>query len=170
MSEVTNTAMPCPFCQPDIQRNAFASSGSFLALYNKAPILPGHTLIIPAAHIESLRSLPDDLVSDFFRFAREVTETLLSYFHADAFDWSIQDNTAAGQTVPHLHLHILVRQPADLPAPGDWYPLLDARKKKGSDGRPQLSAKDYEKITARLRSAYNLRREISDIRLGNFRK
>ena len=170
MSEVTNTTGTCPFCRPDIQKNAFAASGSFLALYNKAPILPGHTLIIPGVHIESLRSLTDDQISVFFRFAREVTETLLSYFHADAFDWSIQDNTAAGQTVPHLHLHIIIRHTADLPAPGDWYPLLDAWEKRGSDDRPQLSANDYEKITARLRSAYNLRREISDIRLGNFRK
>jgi bis(5'-adenosyl)-triphosphatase len=146
----------CPFCLPDTQKHAFASSGSFLAIYNKAPILPGHTLIIPVMHVESLRSLPADLIAEFFMFAREITETLLSYFHADAFDWSIQDNLAAGQTVPHLHLHIVVRQPADLPDPGDWYPLLDAQEKTGSAGRPKLTTPDYLEITEQLRAAYHL--------------
>ena len=157
MHESSKFQQSCPFCFPDTQRNAFASSGSFLAIYNKAPILPGHSLIIPRKHFESLRSLPDDLIQEFFLFARKVTEALLGYFHADAFDWSIQDNEAAGQTIPHLHLHILIRHSADLPEPGAWYPLLDAQKNAGSEARPKLSESEYSEISGQLKSAYNLR-------------
>ena len=164
MNEAIKYSDTCPFCSPKTQQDAFASSGNVLAIYNKAPILPGHTLIIPIEHAESLRSLPDDLITEFFLFAREVTETLLSYYHANAFDWSIQDNEAAGQTIPHLHLHIVVRHPADLPNPGDWYPLLDAREKSGSEVRPRLRASEYTKITEQLRSAYNSRGKLGDIR------
>ena len=164
MNEATRHPGTCPFCLPGTQSNAFASSGSFLALYNIAPILPGHALIIPRMHVESMRSLPDDLIAEFFLFAREVTEILLSYYNADAFDWSIQDNEAAGQTVPHLHLHIVVRHHSDLSAPGDWYPLLDANGKTGSEGRPKLSKSEYTEITEQLRSAYSIRKKQGDIR------
>jgi len=164
MNESSVHLQACPFCNPDTQRNAFASKGSFLALYNKAPIIPGHSLIIPRDHFESLRSLPDHLISEFFLFAREITETLLEFYKADAFDWSIQDNEAAGQTIPHLHLHIVIRHPADLPQPGDWYPLLDASQKSGSENRPVLETAEYTTITEKLRSAYSLHKAQNDIR------
>jgi bis(5'-adenosyl)-triphosphatase len=161
MQEQIRSADTCPFCLTDIQKHAFASSVSFLAIYNKSPILAGHTLIIPRLHVESLRSLTDGLISEFFIFARDVTEFLLDYYHAAAFDWSIQDNEAAGQTVPHLHLHIVIRHPADLPAPGDWFPLLDAQENAGSESRPQLSASEYAEITQRLSLAYIGRKHLA---------
>jgi bis(5'-adenosyl)-triphosphatase len=145
----------CPFCSPDNQRNAFAFSASFLALYNVSPILPGHSLIIPRMHVKSMRSLSDELTSELFLFARKVTEVLLTFYGTDAFDWSLQDNDAAGQTVPHLHLHIIVRHPSDLPNPGDWYPLLDEQGKKGNDGRFRLNNDEYSRITGALKAAYS---------------
>lgn len=164
MDEASRHSNTCPFCLPETQRNAFANSESFLALYNNAPVLPGHTLIIPRVHIESLRSIPDNLITEFFLFARDVTEMLLGHYHADAFDWSIQDNKAAGQTVPHLHLHIVIRHPDDLPEPGDWYPLLDAQRKTDNETRPKLSTTEYTEITEQLRSAYSLYRKQGGIR------
>jgi bis(5'-adenosyl)-triphosphatase len=145
----------CPFCLSDNQRIAFASSVSFLALYNIAPILPGHTLIIPRLHVKSLRSLSNELTSELFLFARQVTDVLLNFYHADSFDWSLQDNEAAGQTVSHLHLHILIRHPFDLPEPGDWYPLLDKQCINGSAERSVLDSSEYNRITGLLREAYN---------------
>jgi len=165
MNKATRHPDKCPFCLPDTHRNAFASSGSFLALYNKSPILPGHILIISRSHFDSLRLLPDELMTEFFLFARDVTETLLGYYQADAFDWTIQDNEAAGQSVPHIHLHIVVRHPDDLPDPGDWYPLLDAQKKTGSETRLKLSTSEYNEISEQLRTAHRLRSK-----QGGFRK
>jgi bis(5'-adenosyl)-triphosphatase len=147
----------CPFCSPDNQRVAFASSASFLALYNIAPILPGHTLIIPRMHVKSLRSLSDDLLSELFLFAREVTDVLLIFYQADAFDWSLQDSEAAGQTIPHLHLHIIVRLPFDLHDPGDWYPLLDEQGRNSSAKRSDMDIEEYTQVVEQLRTAYNKR-------------
>ena len=144
----------CPFCSPDNQKIAFASSPSFLALYNIAPILPGHSLIIPRMHIKSLRSLSNEQISELFLFARQITDVLLAYYKAGAFDWSIQDNEAAGQTIPHLHLHIIVRHPADLNAPGDWYPLIDNHSKNGSSDRPALDAIEYSNVVENLSRVY----------------
>jgi bis(5'-adenosyl)-triphosphatase len=155
MTEQSIPMITCPFCSPDNQGIAFASSDSFLALYNIAPILPGHTLIIPRKHIKSLRALPDDLISEFFLFSRKVTEVLLKYYHADAFDWSLQDNEAAGQTVQHLHLHIIMRHPSDLPEPGDWYPLLESQNKNDSNQRPDLGKEEYSRVAESLKTVYD---------------
>jgi bis(5'-adenosyl)-triphosphatase len=153
MIEQSNPLELCPFCSSDNQRVAFANSGSFLALYNIAPIFPGHSLIIPKMHVKSLRSLPDDLISELFIFARHVTDVLLSFYNADAFNWSVQDNESAGQTIPHLHLHIIIRKTDDLPEPGDWYQLLDKGANIDSSNRPRLDSMEYANIVEQLKAA-----------------
>jgi bis(5'-adenosyl)-triphosphatase len=154
MNEESIPLDTCPFCSVDNQGIAFASSLSFLAIYNIAPILPGHSLIVPRIHVKSLRSLNDELISELFLFARRVTDTLLTYYNADAFDWSLQDNDAAGQTVQHLHLHILVRHPLDLADPGDWYPMLDNHGSSGSSDRLHLDHTAYSQIVKNLKAAF----------------
>jgi bis(5'-adenosyl)-triphosphatase len=144
----------CPFCSPENQRIAFASSESFIALYNIAPVLPGHSLIIPRMHVKSLRSLSEELICELFLFARQVTDVLLDFYEADAFDWSLQDNDSAGQTIPHLHLHIIVRHHSDLPEPGDWYQLLNSQKSIDNVGRPRLDITEYSLLTDRLKAAF----------------
>ncbi len=116
--------MTCPFCEITISEAAFARSTNFLAIYNIAPILPGHSLIIPIKHIESLLALPADELNEFTLFSRSVTIILLKVFNAEAFNWSIQDKEEAGQSIAHLHLHIVPRYKNDLPDPGDWYPKI----------------------------------------------
>ena len=143
----------CPFCAPAIRRSVFAESDGFLALYNIAPILPGHALVIPRAHRRSLMDLDAAELAEFTGFARETTGLLLRAFAATGFDWSIQDGTEAGQTVPHLHLHIIPRASGDLPDPGDWYLLLRRSREERIDeaARPRLSDAEMDGIVAHLR-------------------
>jgi bis(5'-adenosyl)-triphosphatase len=154
MNEQPDPLETCPFCSTTNQRIAFASSASFIALYNIAPVLPGHSLIIPRIHVKSLRSLSDELISELFLFARQVTDLLLDFYKADAFDWSLQDNDSAGQTIPHLHLHIIIRHPSDLPEPGDWYQLLDSRNNIDTTGRPRLDMSEYSHVSEQLKAAF----------------
>jgi bis(5'-adenosyl)-triphosphatase len=133
--------MICPFCEPEINDAAFAASGSFLALYNLAPILPGHSLVIPRRHVQSLMELTSEELSEMTHFARDVTHLLIREFQAEAFNWSVQDREAAGQTLAHMHMHIVLRYPGDMPEPGDWYPKI-----KGNSGEI-LDSKSREKLT-----------------------
>jgi bis(5'-adenosyl)-triphosphatase len=155
MSKSQKILDTCPFCQPGIEGKAFATSNSFLALYNIAPILTGHSIIIPQMHIKSLRSLSNELVCELFLFARKVTDMLLAYYDAEAFDWSLQDGEAAGQTVSHLHLHIVVRFSSDLTEPGDWYPLLDSQSNINSFQRSKLTNEEYLEVTSKLQAFFN---------------
>jgi bis(5'-adenosyl)-triphosphatase len=116
--------MECTFCEDKILDIAFAKSINFLAIYNLAPIFPGHTLIIPVNHIESVLELQSEELNEMIMFTRSVTTILLRTFKAEAFNWSVQDKEAAGQTIAHLHMHIVLRFKDDLPDPGDWYPKI----------------------------------------------
>ncbi len=152
MNNLQNTT--CPFCRADVQAGHFATSGNFLALYNLAPILPGHSLVIPRRHILSLLELGDTELCELTLFSRDVVKVLQKAFGSHAFDWTIQEGVEAGQTIPHLHLHIIPRVQADLPQPGDWYPLLEQSEGEiiDSAARPKLTAHEMQAIVSRLRT------------------
>jgi bis(5'-adenosyl)-triphosphatase len=90
----------------------------------------------------------------FVLFARRVTRLLTRAFAADGFDWTIQDGASAGQTVPHVHLHVIPRHAGDLPDPGDWYPALMASESAQIDARtrPRLTPAEHAHVTTHLRA------------------
>lgn len=146
----------CPFCSPDGERFAFAACDGVRAIYNIAPILPGHVMVVPERHATSLMALDEREMARFFSFAREVTAFVLSEFEGSGFDWSLQEGVEAGQSVDHLHLHVIPRHAGDLPDPGDWYPRLVASRSARIDdaARPRLTDGERMKIVARLKERW----------------
>lgn len=126
-----------------------------MAVYNIAPILPGHTLIVPKRHLGTILDLNDTELSEMMIFARKVTTVLLEVFHAEAFDWSVQDKAAAGQTIFHLHMHLVPRSEGDLKEPGDWYPEIknNYRKILDSEKRKKLIPEEMKQIVSKLKGA-----------------
>jgi bis(5'-adenosyl)-triphosphatase len=156
MLQTTNrSGANCHFCREEIIRKSFCSTDRFSAFYNIAPILPGHSLIIPNKHYESLLDLSEDELSEMMVFARKVTSVLKTFFNCDGFDWTIQDGVSAGQTVPHLHLHIIPRKPLDLPESNGWYSKIPQSEEGilDSENRARLTDKEYAEITERLKIA-----------------
>lgn len=150
-------SVKCPFCGPEIGDAVFARSKHFLAVYNVAPILPGHSLIIPRNHIKSVLELDEERMQEMMSFARKVTKLLQKVFQTEGFNWSLQDKEIAGQTIAHLHMHIVLRYPGDLHEPGDWYPKVsnNINQVLDSSARERLSEEEMEKIVARLRDEFN---------------
>ncbi len=147
----------CPFCDPSIEFATFGKSGHFRAVYNLAPILPGHALVMPKRHVTSLLDLSEEELSEMMVFSRRVVKVLLAAFGARAFDWTIQEGVEAGQSVPHLHLHLIPRKAEDLPQPGDWYPrLMDSLTIDAIDSeqRPRLHAEEMKRIVEHLRKVW----------------
>lgn len=147
----------CPFCAENIQNGAFASENGFLALYNLSPILTGHSLVVPVRHVSSLFELSEDEISAFFSFARKVTAFLTQTYASDAYDWSLQEGEAAGQSIEHLHLHIIPRNPGDLPEGEDWYVQLEEQRKMPIDSpeRRILNPLEYKGISDKLREKWD---------------
>ncbi len=141
----------CPFCHPEIRQYSFVASKNFLAIYNKKPILPGHSLIIPQQHYNSLLDLPGKVMGELMEFSVRTVKILMKAFKAEAFDWTIQNGIAAGQTVPHLHLHLIPRVTNDLPSPGDWFMELEKQKVIDSEQRVALSEDQMVEMVNHIR-------------------
>jgi len=143
----------CPFCDKDINKLGFSESENFMAIYNIAPILPGHSLIIPKTHFSSLMEFTEDELSEFISFSREVTKQLLRAFNSEGFDFSLQEKEEAGQTVEHFHLHIIPRKPGDLGTSGEWYTRTLENEKHliDSSSRERLSSKELEEMVNHIK-------------------
>lgn len=82
-----------------------------VAFLDNRPLFPGHCLLVPKTHIETLPQLPDDLVRPFFSNARLLSSAVESAMEADGTFVAI--NNKVSQSVPHLHVHIVPRRRKD---------------------------------------------------------
>ncbi len=144
----------CPFCNALDNNLWFCESENFVAIYNIAPILPGHSMIIPKNHYSSVLDIDNDKLAEMMIFSREVISVLTIAFKAESYNWTIQDGEPAGQTVDHVHMHIIPRTEGDLPDPGDWYPLLQKSTAENIDSslRAKFNTQEYKNITYHLRA------------------
>lgn len=146
--------MDCVFCKDDISEQAFLESDHFRCIYNKAPILPGHSMIITKEHVQSMLDLDDAKRSELMRLSTRAAKVITDVFNADAFNWTVQDRPPAGQTVAHFHLHIIPRRNGDLPNPGDWYPQLEKyydQTNTHSEERPSLTQDELREVAMKIR-------------------
>lgn len=146
----------CKFGDFDVSDKVFAKSEDAIAIYNLAPIVPGHSMVVPVDQFESLKDLSEEKLCTFFSFSRRVTKFLVKEFQATGFDWSLQDGWSAGQTIPHIHLHIIPRVDGDLSGPGSWYPELIKSQDKNidSENRYKLKPEEIKRIVTHLRTAW----------------
>lgn len=82
-----------------------------MAFLDIRPLQPGHTLLVPRAHHETLADLPADLIHPFFSAAQTLGNALEDAMEAKGTFMGI--NNKVSQSVPHLHLHIVPRRPQD---------------------------------------------------------
>ena len=85
---------------------------------NLKPLLPGHILVCPQRILPRLSDLTRDEISDLFNTVTRIQRTLTRLYKADAFNVAVQDGEAAGQSVPHVHCHVIPRTFED-PGGGD---------------------------------------------------
>lgn len=106
----------CPFCALPAERILLLADEA-LVIRDAFPVSPGHTLVVPRRHIGSFFELTDaERACMVELLARAKAELDLS-FQPDGFNIGINDGAAAGQTVPHLHLHLIPRYRGDAPDP-----------------------------------------------------
>lgn len=106
--------MTCPFCQP---QRIFLEHPQTFALYDGYPVSPGHTLIVPKRHIASLFEATIEEQQALLTILNEARNLLQREYQPDGFNIGINDGKAAGQTVGHLHIHLIPRYHGDCPDP-----------------------------------------------------
>lgn len=104
----------CIFCQiasGQVQTAMVFADEVSVAFLDRRPLFPGHTLLIPRAHHETLMDLPPDLVGVLFQRARLLAQAIEQALGAEGIFVGI--NNRISQSVPHLHLHIVPRHKGD---------------------------------------------------------
>jgi diadenosine tetraphosphate (Ap4A) HIT family hydrolase len=81
------------------------------------PVSPGHSLVIPKRHIGSWFEATPEEVSAMLELLEDGKTMLDASHHPDGYNIGINDGPAAGQTVPHLHMHLIPRFAGDVPDP-----------------------------------------------------
>ncbi len=104
----------CKFCQ--IARHTWPALIVFeddisLAFLDHRPLFPGHSLLIPKSHYETLPDLPKPLLSPLFANAQLITRAVEQAMEAEGSFVAI--NNRVSQSVPHLHVHIVPRRQKD---------------------------------------------------------
>lgn len=81
------------------------------------PVSEGHTLVIPKRHVASLFELSHEEVGEINSLLFAAKVEIDRAFSPDGYNVGINDGAAAGQTVPHLHVHLIPRYAGDSPDP-----------------------------------------------------
>ncbi len=112
-------------------RGVFEDEISF-AFLDHRPVFPGHCLLIPKEHVETLADLPERLVEPFFTNVQLLARAVESGMTAEGT--FVAMNNRVSQSVPHLHVHVVPRRRKD-GLRGFFWP----RTKYGSDQEADLA-------------------------------
>jgi len=110
------TRSTCPFCTPDSSKILRANDHA-IAFFDGFPVTAGHTLIVPRRHIPSFFEATREEQAALCDLVAQMRELLLAERSPDGFNIGINDGVAAGQTVMHLHIHLIPRYAGDTEDP-----------------------------------------------------
>ncbi|MFN8841462.1 MAG: HIT family protein, partial [Burkholderiales bacterium] len=108
--------MSCPFCDVPPDRILLGNAHA-IALRDAFPISPGHTLIVPRRHVGSFFEATADERAALLALLDEAKRGLDAEFAPASYNIGINDGPAAGQPVPHRHIHLLPRYDGDCADP-----------------------------------------------------
>ncbi len=116
MIDKKNATSSCPFCTLPAERIIQENEHCVLVL-DAYPVSQGHSLIIPKKHVASWFDITTVERDSMMSLLDRAREKAISETSPDGFNIGINDGAAAGQTVPHLHMHLIPRYIHDQPDP-----------------------------------------------------
>jgi diadenosine tetraphosphate (Ap4A) HIT family hydrolase len=104
----------CPFCNPT---DIVVSNALAYAIYDTYPVSPGHMLIIPKRHVADFFDTSHDERQAIFELMERCKSRLDKQLSPDAYNIGINCGKAAGQTIFHVHVHLIPRYKGDIDNP-----------------------------------------------------
>ena len=108
--------LPCPFCAIDASRIEGQNAHAFW-FRDGFPVSAGHSLVIPKRHIASFFEVTAAERAALLGLLDEAKALIAGEHRPDGYNIGINDGAAAGQTVPHLHIHLIPRYAGDMTDP-----------------------------------------------------
>ncbi|PYH44279.1 HIT family protein [Aspergillus saccharolyticus JOP 1030-1] len=144
MQSLILKSAPIHFGPFTVTTQVFHLTPHSFALVNLKPILPGHVLVSPRRVVPRIADLTPTETSDLFLTVRRVARMVERVYGASSLNIAVQDGVDAGQSVPHVHAHVIPRRHQDLEEKGGTdavYGLLEGEE--GDMGR--ILSEDAEK-------------------------
>ncbi len=107
----------CPLCERLCVGASTCENSLAVAFDDAYPISPGHTLIVSRRHVDGFFDLTDEEQHALWSLVPRVKEVLTNTHRPAAYNVGLNVGKAAGQTVPHVHVHVIPRYPGDVPDP-----------------------------------------------------
>ncbi len=107
----------CPFCKLSPSREIIIDTHGAYAIYDKYPVSQGHALIIPRNHCSDYFELTEEEQIQCWSVVNSVKKIIQEKYHPDGFNIGVNINESAGQTIPHVHIHLIPRYIGDVKEP-----------------------------------------------------
>lgn len=129
----------CIFCKPT---NIVINGEYAYSRWDGFPVSEGHCLIIPKRHVNSIFELTDNELKDLYTVLKQTYDYLIDFgYRMDGYNVGINCGKAAGQTVPHLHIHLIPRYNGDVFDPtGGVRGVIPSKQSY----KPYVGDEDYE--------------------------
>ncbi len=104
----------CVFCKIVSGEHAAAivlETDATISFLDHRPLFPGHVLVIPRDHHETIEDLPDELLGPLFEVVQRASRAVRTAMEAPGS--FVAANNTVSQSVPHLHIHVVPRRPGD---------------------------------------------------------
>jgi histidine triad (HIT) family protein len=141
-----SSAADCAFCRivsGEAESHVVFEDDVSLAFLDNRPLFPGHSLLVPRRHLETIWDLNDDLLAELFVNARMLSAAIRSAMESQgAF---VAANNVVSQSVPHFHIHLVPRNRKD-GLRGFFWP----RSKYSSDAEARAAAQAVRDAVASL--------------------
>lgn len=124
------------------------------ACVNIKPVLPGHALVVPLRPAVHMSDLTPAEVTDLFMTTQKVSKVVNQHFGAFSSTIAVQDGPDAGQTIKHVHVHILPRKPGDFSQNDDVYDALQNHDKKWTENTVFRTEQEMEEEASQLRQYF----------------
>ncbi len=107
----------CIFCNPEPDRELIVESATAYSIYDKFPVNDGHALIIPKKHCVNYFDLSFKEQSACWYVLNKVKKIVSERFSPEGFNIGVNVGNTAGQTIPHVHIHLIPRYKGDVANP-----------------------------------------------------
>jgi histidine triad (HIT) family protein len=139
--------MSCPFCNSEIiAKQTIWETANEWVFYNLSPKTKGQCLVVPKKHVVSLCELNADELTSLIQTVKMVAEKLQTYLHPIGFNYGINEGEQAGQTVSHLHFHIMPRYADDGVGSTHIFRKTAKEKKFMTDEEIKVLAEEFKNI------------------------
>jgi len=117
LNQLSKNQNSCIFCNPESNRELITESAMFYSIYDKFPVSEGHSLIIPKNHITNYFKLSQHEYYASFLVLNRVQGIIQKKFKPNGFNIGLNIGETAGQTIDHIHIHLIPRYIGDCENP-----------------------------------------------------